>query len=472
MRALSLNRCGLIAAALAFATGALAAPSAKDRVYTADQNSNTVSVINPADNALLGQIKLGNARPEVLSPLYKGELNVHGLGFSPDGKTLVVISVGSNAVTFVDTATNRVKGTAYIGRSPHEAFFTPRGDEVWAVVRGESHISVIDPKTFKETRRIATSPGPGMVVFHPKGRLAFVCSSFTPVVEVIDVSRRQVIKKLPVASPFSPFLQLTPDGKEVWLTHKDIGKVTRIDAQNPQVLGTFDTGFITNHIGFAKTDAGTHAYVTVGGEDVVKVFTVGGAPEPVATIPVGKLPHGIWPSADSSRMYVGLENDDAVAVIDTSAQRVIATIPVGQAPQALVYVANAAPDAAGPNLTPRADRPPAVNVALQAQGNAGKGFVVVRSTGLVDLFEVNLFKLKPQTVYTVYRDDRAEPLAVLQTNDKGMAAGSAIGPLRTHAARDAAARPYRLLVMEGEAAPATATAVMVSAAPAQSSKVD
>src|SRR5436309_15883250 len=98
--------------AVALAIGAnvaVAAPGAGDRVYTADQNSNTVSVINPATNSLLGQIRLGNARPDVLSPLYKGEINVHGMGFSPDHKTLLVISNGSNSVTFIDNATNKVK---------------------------------------------------------------------------------------------------------------------------------------------------------------------------------------------------------------------------------------------------------------------------------------------------------------------------------------------------------------------------
>jgi len=123
---------------------AWAAPAAQDRVYTGDQNSNTVSVIDPATNLLLGQIKLGNQRPDVLSPLYKGELNVHGLGFSPDHKTLIAISNGSNSVTFIDTATNKVKGVAYIGRSPHEGFFTADGKEVWVVVRGENYISAID----------------------------------------------------------------------------------------------------------------------------------------------------------------------------------------------------------------------------------------------------------------------------------------------------------------------------------------
>jgi YVTN family beta-propeller protein len=61
--------------------------SSHDRVYTADQTSNTVSVINPSENKLLGVIRLGDPVPGALSPLYKGQLLVHGLGFSPDGKT-------------------------------------------------------------------------------------------------------------------------------------------------------------------------------------------------------------------------------------------------------------------------------------------------------------------------------------------------------------------------------------------------
>ena len=69
--------------------------------------------------------------------------------------------------------------------------------------------------------------------------------------------------------------------------------------------------------------------------------------EQVATIPVGKLPHGIWPSGDGTRVYVGLENEDKVIAIDTLKNEVIATSPIGQAPQALVYVPDAVPAMSG-----------------------------------------------------------------------------------------------------------------------------
>ena len=78
-----------------------------------------------------------------------------------------------------------------------------------------------------------------------------------------------------------------------------------------------DTGPITNHVNFAVTPKGQFAYVTVGGLNMVKVFRTKDFAQ-VAIVPVGKLPHGIWPSGDGSRIYVGLENDDKLAVIDTA----------------------------------------------------------------------------------------------------------------------------------------------------------
>jgi YVTN family beta-propeller protein len=330
------------------APGALSAPdipiSHRDRVYAAEQFSNTVSVTDPVDNALLGVIRLGDPAPGNLSPLYRGQLLVHGMGFSPNHRTLAVVSIGSNSVAFIDTATNLVKHITYVGRSPHEAFFTPDGREVWVTVRGENYISVLNAHDFVEKTRIAVPDGPGMQIFSPDGKYGYVCSSFTPETVVITVASHQIVGRVAQPSPFCPNIAATPDGKQVWLTLKDIGETVVFDAHPPfSVLRTIDTGPITNHVNFARNGNGLFVYVTVGGLNVVKVFRVADAAL-VATIPVGKLPHGVWPSGDGKRVYVRIENGDSLTAIDTATNRVIADVSIGQAPQAISYVPEAVPE--------------------------------------------------------------------------------------------------------------------------------
>jgi YVTN family beta-propeller protein len=134
---------------------------------------------------------------------------------------------------------------------------------------------------------------------------------------------------------------------QVWLTLKDTGRVMVFDARPPfTVLHSFAAGPITSHVNFVQNRNGSFAYVTVGGMNEVQVYRTGGFAR-VATIPVGPLPHGLWPSGDGTRIYVGLENGDAMVTIDTLSNRVLATTPIGQAPQAVNYVPNAVREGTG-----------------------------------------------------------------------------------------------------------------------------
>lgn len=416
--------------------------SSHDRVYAANQTSNTVSVIDPSTNKLLGVIRLGDPVPAALSPLYAGQLLVHGLGYSPDGKTLAVVSIASNSVAMIDMATNKVKAIIYVGRSPHEAFFTLDGRELWVTVRGEDYISVIDPVKMAEVRRIKLANGPGMAMFGPDGRYAFVCSSFTPELAVIDAASHQVIKRLPQASPFCPNIAVSPENDEVWITLKDVGKVQVYSAKPPfEQKALVDTGPITNHVNLVNNRNGKFAYVTIGGLNEVKVFRRRANPQLVATIHVGNLPHGIWPSGDGSRVYVALENGVQAAVIDTLANRVIANVPIGQTTQALVYVPNAVPSSAGiDNLVPLGEAGNMANLHLEAAGTAvrdAQGWVAVNSLGLLDLVQIAAEGLMPKAQYQVYlaESDRPpfgklQPLAVLKTNPDGAGIVQALGPLK------------------------------------------
>ncbi|MPZ63301.1 MAG: beta-propeller fold lactonase family protein [Propionibacteriales bacterium] len=378
--------------------------SANDRVYTADQSSNTVTVINPATNHVLGTLPLGERRVNgVLGPVDHDQVNVHGLGFSRDGRYLAAVSVTSNAIQIVDTATNEIVQTTYVGRAPHEAFISPNGQEVWTAIRGEDYVSIVDLRRDTETQRIHTAEGPSKVVFSLDGRTAYVNHLGSAELDVIDVPSRRVTARVALTAGGSADLAVSPDGREVWLGHPGSGKTTVVDARDLTVKAVLDTGPRTNHPNFVSTPDGAFAWVTVGGLDVVKVYERGdGIPRLVDTIPTsGHSPHGIWPSPDNTRVYVALQKSDAVDVIDTAARSVTATIPVGQDPQALVYVARtrsgSADGLSDQGLGERVQTYPLTTDVSDASGSA-----TVRNVLGLDEIDVAARGLTPNTTYDVY----------------------------------------------------------------------
>ncbi|MFM0484811.1 YncE family protein [Paraburkholderia strydomiana] len=414
-----------------------------DRVYAAEQFSNTVSVTDPVDNRLLGVIRLGDPSPANFSPLYRGQVLVHGMGFSPDHRTIAVVSIGSNSVSFIDTATNAVKHTTYVGRSPHEAFFTPDGKEVWVTVRGENYVAVLDAETYQEKARIVTPAGPGMQIFSPDGKYGYVCSSFNPEVDVVSVADHKIVAKVKQDSPFCPNIAATPDGKQVWFTLKDVGRTQVFEATPPfKLLKTIDTGPITNHVNIVKNANGMFAYVTVGGLNEVKVFKASDFTQ-VTTIPVGNLPHGIWPSGDGARVYVGLENGDALAAIDTVTNKVIAQIPIGQAPQAVAYVPNAVPHGDGTqNLQPLGLAGNTTHLRLATVGNQASPSAQAPTTvalfdqGLLQVLQASVTGLNAKQPYVLGLSEHPdgsgaiEGLANFVTNPAGSAIVNALGQIR------------------------------------------
>lgn len=427
---------------------------AQDRVYTGNQVSNTVSVIDPATNKLLGEIVLGKPQPNILTPLYKGQALVHGLGYSPVKQMLAVVAIGSNAINLVSTQDNKLLKTIYTGRSPHEATFKPDGSEVWTTVRGEAYVSVIDVATMEEVKKVPVSDGPGMVAFTPDGKFAYVCSSFSPYVDVVDTRTYEVIKKIETPSPFSPNIFTSPDGKLVALSLKDIGKVVVIDTKTNEIIKVFATGPITNHVSFTVLNGKLLMPVTVGGENCVKIYDVADDYKQIATIPVGQLPHGLWAAPDGKRLYVGLEYADQVQPVDMETMKALAPIQAGQSPQALLYAVNAVTSGTGmENLKPLQDST-ATQVVVMSPGTQGskmRGELSVRTIGASDLVEQLFLNLKPNTAYTLAlsKNDTAPYTSDYEinsfvTDDKGKYAGQSTGLIK---GRLADSSPFRRVVL-------------------------
>jgi YVTN family beta-propeller protein len=334
-----------------------------DHVFVANELSNTISVINPKNNTLEDTIDLtgfDNRKPFSfnastplpamhLTPLYNGAIDTHGMNSSPDGKIIAVTARGSSNIYLIN-ATNLEKtgpdNGIFVGREPHVPTFTLDGKSILTTVRGSNYIAVIDVNDAIKNNRtfyneaISTVNAPSMIWFSKDGGLAFVGSQKESVMDVIDTTSKKSIAvvNLTKSDPigFTPFVKVTPDGREVWLVHKSADAITVISTQQPfNIISTIklEKGSRPNHVEFAggreDNGGGGYAYVTLADADpktnTSKVMIIDTTNKSIigSSDSHGKEAHGIWANPNRTRIYVGHEQTPVLAVFDINGPNAI-----------------------------------------------------------------------------------------------------------------------------------------------------
>lgn len=214
-------------------------------------------------------------------------------------------------------------------------------------------------------------------------------------------------------------MMLSADGKRLWAAHKMVGTVSIVSTDSRKVISVLPTGPETNHPNFATINGTTYGFVSVAGADATKVYHQPDPEQPptfVTTIrSSGIQPHGLWPSADNTRLYLVNEHSDTVDVVDltTPTFDILHTLDVGQEGQALVYVSNAVPSGNGTqNLgTQGLAGAPAVNKLVAVNGSASHpnatALVTVRPEVGLDMFQVIGRNLRLNATYEVSAACRA-----------------------------------------------------------------
>jgi len=177
-------------------------------------------------------------------------------------------------------------------------------------------------------------------------------------------------------------------------------------------------------------------------------------------------------------MYVGLENGDSLIAIDTLTNKVIAEVPIGQAPQAITYVPNAVPEGSGTEgLQPLgvagevahlALAPPAAGKAADGGSASAPTSVSLFDQGLLQVLQMSATGLQPRQPYVLALADQPDgsgtlqPLASFVTNPAGSAIVNAIGPIRQIVEVKASTMRRYLIIASGSAArPAAIVQVQV-----------
>ena len=303
-------------------------PNSRDRVIICNEDSNTLSVIDPNTNTIATTINLtsfdedprppfrlvtGGVTPShmamVTKPLYHGAINIHGAAPSPDNKLLASTGRGTSNVYLIDLETLKVIGNTpnpqatdqtnserlssgiVIGREPHEPTFSRNGKELWVTVRGENRIAILDTaNAVKEAGGVASRAvrqyvnclnGPAQVWFSADGKLAFVISQKSSQLEIFDTNfsrdgfsrpKRRALLDIKAQDPFgfTPFQKTAPDGKELWLSHKLADAVSAWSVEEePKPLETVPLGKLSrpNHVEFVENARGKVVYASLARVD-------------------------------------------------------------------------------------------------------------------------------------------------------------------------------------------------------------
>lgn len=151
----------------------------------------------------------------------------HMVYVSPDGKRLYTANIESENVSVIDRSSGELITQIKCGSGVEGMAFTPDGRYLWAANQTGGTITIIDVST---STSIETFNCPGMPVrirFTPDGKLALVPGWIKEgVLTIIDVATRKELKRISVGD-FAIGIELSEDGKMAFVGCEDAGKVEK-----------------------------------------------------------------------------------------------------------------------------------------------------------------------------------------------------------------------------------------------------
>lgn len=306
-------------------------------VYVTNEDSNDLSVIDPADNEVIATIAVGK-RPR-------------GVRVSPDGRFVLTALSGSpkcpptmpdeeceamgvdrsqDGIAMIDAAARRLTRVLPSGSDPEQFDIHPSGERLFVSNEDTGTASFIDVASGQVTRTVAVGREPEGVKASPDGDVVAVTSESEHDITIIDTQSGEVMHRVEIGLRPRDVI-FTPDGSQA-LVSSELGRLVA-------VVDTSDWT-ITQHIAISPTalpmglaissDAST-LYVANGREGTVSRVDLGRSAV-TGTVMVGARPWGIALSPDGTRLYSANGPSNDVAVVDTRNLRVITKIAVGASP--------------------------------------------------------------------------------------------------------------------------------------------
>lgn len=298
-----------------------------ERVYVPNEESDSVTVIDPATFEVIDEFPVGDA-PEHVNPDWALE-------------HLWVSNMNGGFLTKIDPMTSQPIDEIDLPIFPYALYYTLDGEKVMVVTNyiaeedvGDNGVHFYDPDTW-ELLEYVNVPWPGAddADLTADGRYLAISAEYSGYLVFIDTEEMTLAGEVELGS-LPRDVRLSPDGSTFYVTNEGMGGIQTVDAETWELTGFIPTGEGTHGIEFSRDTtlmyaanraAGTITVLDVATNQVVDDWPVGGSPDEMVLNPDGSQ---LW----ASNRYHG-----SVSVIDTASGEVIATIATGANPHGLTY---------------------------------------------------------------------------------------------------------------------------------------
>jgi YVTN family beta-propeller protein len=263
-----------------------------------------------------------------------GGKSLHGLALSPDGHVLYATDIAENRVDLFDVTGSapRLLRTVAVGLYPVHVAFGSDGRFAYVSNFQGASVSVVDVARGTIVTTIQTPAGPHGLAASPDGRFIYVACLDGQALAVIDTSTNSLAQTLTLPANTHPYsVVFGKEGRYLYITDNFMGRVLVVDTTqlydpSHAVVGGAAAGQTPVLLTIAPD--GKRLYVTNSGGNLTVLSLAGDPTHPkrIAAVPVGRSPHGVAISPDGRYVVVANIVSGNLSVIDTSSNRVAATI--------------------------------------------------------------------------------------------------------------------------------------------------
>ncbi|MCI0487249.1 MAG: beta-propeller fold lactonase family protein [Blastocatellia bacterium] len=341
----------LLIVAIAFSGLALSAISTAGQsetdefLYVHNTYSGEISKISIPGHEVVGSIKIG--------------LYMDYVAASPAGDILYVNRVDSMGVDIpvlgesgelvaISAATDEILWRMKLDAMPHHMSVSRDGRFVFVPYYNSWWLAVVDVEKREVIKKIYVGNGPHGTRLSADGKRLYVGSMMNDVLSIIDTEKLEVIGRIPFGDGVRPF-DFTDDEKMLYVQLSRLHGFEVVDLQARKKIRTVPLPPLPENVKIPEFYPHNVNHGLLLSPDEKLLFANGSIMDYVAvylhpelelikTIPVGREPNSIAFSKDGRYCYVSNRKSDDLSIISVSELKEIKRLKVGRYPQRMVVI--------------------------------------------------------------------------------------------------------------------------------------